>query len=617
MATPRSMRVMMLINAVDRATAIINKLSANAVARLGTIQRSSEQLARRAGDMGRQWGTAAMVMAAPLALAADQAIKFEEAMADVRKVTNLKRGTAEFAAMEKSVQRTAIAIGDMPTKVADMYAQLAQGGVAVGDLERIANVASRVAVAFDIDPSVAGDKFIKMQNALGATIDVTESVADAINYLSNNSAAKASQILDYLGAGGASVAKALNITGHESAALGSVFISMGKSGEESATIIERMTKALRNQNRVSGQIFTRAGGGMAGVMAAIEYGRKLSGQARFQFFREFGEYGIQVEQFANNFDLLNKQLGMVSDTQKYAGSVNQEFANRMDTTAKKIGQAKAQASVMAIKLGNALLPIIVKVLEVVTPLVERLAAWIDRNPELTATIVKVAAGAVAFAVAMSGAAFMISAVSTALKLMAMVAATNPILLFIMVIAGAAYYIYSEWGGIVPFFAHIWDSVVLKFQNTIDWFANIGNRSMYQTGVDIFSALGRGLWAGITLPLKPINYVLDKLNLLPSWAGGSKSVSINAGSFAGSNMAGKIANMGGIDTKPQGLSNITTGGINNITKNAGGSVTFAPTINVASGSESDRAAVEKQIRDQYAEFERMMKRYGFNNTRLSY
>jgi len=306
MATPRSMRVMMLINAVDKATAIINKLSANAVARLGTIQRSSEQLARRAGDMGRQWGTAAMVMAAPLALAADQAIKFEEAMADVRKVTNLKRGTAEFAAMEKSVQRTSIAIGDMPTKVADMYAQLAQGGVAVGDLERIANVASRVAVAFDIDPSVAGDKFIKMQNALGATIDVTESVADAINYLSNNSAAKASQILDYLGAGGASVAKALNITGHESAALGSVFISMGKSGEESATIIERMTKALRNQNKVSGQIFTRAGGGMAGVMAAIEYGRKLSGQARFQFFREFGEYGIQVEQFANNFDLLNK-----------------------------------------------------------------------------------------------------------------------------------------------------------------------------------------------------------------------------------------------------------------------------------------------------------------------
>jgi hypothetical protein len=218
---------------------------------------------------------------------------------------------------------------------------------------------------------------------------------------------------------------------------------------------------------------------------------------------------------------------------------------------------------------------------------------------------------------MSAVSFAVGAVSTAVKLLSMVMAMNPILLLIMAIAGAAYLIYRNWDGIVEFFAGIWNDVVAKFQNTIDWFANIGTRSMYQTGIDILSALGRGLWNAIMLPLKPINYVLDKLNLLPSWAGGSKSVSISAGSFAGSNMAGKIANMGGIDTKPQGLSNITSGGINNITKNAGGSVTFAPTINVASGSESDRAAVEKQIRDQYAEFERMMKRYGFNNTRLAY
>jgi len=293
--------------------------------------------------------------------------------------------------MGSTIRQTSIYLAKMPTDVAELYANLAQGGVARKNLEEVAKKAGSVAVAFDIDAGIAGDRYVKTQNALNTSLADTSKVFDSINTLSDKTAAKASQILDYLAAGGAGVARTLNITGQQSAALGSVFISMGKSGEESATIFERMTKGMLNMDKAAGQVYAGAGGGLAGVMAVIEKGKSLTGVERFKYFKAFGEYGNDVSQLANNFEMLQKHLGFVAKEQNYLGSVNAEFQNRMNTTGTKLRQAKAELQALAIEAGTTLLPIIRDVIAAVRPMLTGISSWIKENPKLTAGILKGAA----------------------------------------------------------------------------------------------------------------------------------------------------------------------------------------------------------------------------------
>src|SRR5690606_12533606 len=87
---------------------------------------------------------------APLALATKQAIDFESAMADVAKVANVKIGTTEFEKLGDSAKKLSIDLAVSANDAAELMAGLAQGGVAIQDLDRISQLAGRVGVAFGI-----------------------------------------------------------------------------------------------------------------------------------------------------------------------------------------------------------------------------------------------------------------------------------------------------------------------------------------------------------------------------------------------------------------------------------------------------------------------------------
>jgi len=401
-----------ILAATDKMSRTVDRAFGKVNAKLDATQRRADKIARASGNFAAETGRIGLSMAAPLAFAANEAVKFEDKMADVGKVLDLSTGSAELSDIGREVRQLSVELGKTPAQVSALYAGLAQGGAPKENLKEIAKLAGQVGVAFDIDPGIAGSRFIKLSNAMELTIEQTQGVTDAINHLSDNSAAKASEMLDFFAAGGAGASRAMKITGQEGAALASVYLSMGKSGSESATIIERMTKTLRNQDKQAGAIFAKSGGGLQGILSVLEKGSKLSGAEKFEFFKEFGEYGIEVEQLANNAGLLQKQLALVSDKAAVAGSVQREFANRSQTTAFRLAQAKANAQSLAIEVGNNLLPIITDILAKVTPFVQKLTDWAEKNPELTKTIVKVTAVTAAAFLGISAVSGVISATAT-------------------------------------------------------------------------------------------------------------------------------------------------------------------------------------------------------------
>ncbi|MEH1010968.1 phage tail tape measure protein [Campylobacter concisus] len=185
------------------------------------------------------------IIAAPI----KSAIDFESSMADVKKVVDFKddneiKGFSnEILKMSQVIPMTA----DGLTQVAAAGGQM---GLAKDELLKFTEMAAKTAVAFDITAEIAGDTIGKIKNILSLSLDETGEMMDAINHLSNNNAAKASEIVEVMKRI-AGIGKQVGLAKEQTAALASTFISLGKAPETAATASEALLKKLNNLSSLS------------------------------------------------------------------------------------------------------------------------------------------------------------------------------------------------------------------------------------------------------------------------------------------------------------------------------------------------------------------------------
>lgn len=432
----RGLNVATVFSAVDKMTGPVSNMAKNTKSSFAKMERRMMKVSRVSRDVAQKAGTFGLALGAPLALATREAIRFEDAMADVAKVANVQIGTTEFDKLGDSAKTLSKFLAIDATEAAGLMANLAQGGVALKDLDRVSTIAGKVGVAFGISADVAGESFIKTQNALGGTISDTEKLMDAINELGNTTAASSANIINFMSSGGSAAARAAGVSGEAMSAFGAQFIAMGKSAQESATIMERFVKKAMLNSKLRG-VFDKAGGGAEGMFAILEKGVSLNGKQQDAYFKQFGEYGLQVQLLAKNMDGLRGIYDTATNSIKTSGSVLKEFENRSNTTAFKLKRAKAEFMDAAITLGNALLPVLTDLTKALTPIITGISKWMKENKELTGTIVKVVAGVAAGAMAISGLSTAISVVSGALAFM-----TGPIGWVIAGVATLSYTIYK-------------------------------------------------------------------------------------------------------------------------------------------------------------------------------
>jgi TP901 family phage tail tape measure protein len=394
--------------AVDKATSVVNKMADNAATKAARMERSFRKVGDAAQNVAKKTAMMGLAILAPIALLANEAIKFEDKMADVAKVANVAIGSETFTILGDKAKDLGIFLGVGATEAAGLMQNLAQGGVAIKDLDEVSRIAGKVGVAFGISADEAGAAFIKTRNALGGTIESTALLMDSINMLGNTTAASSAQIVTFMSNGGSAVARAMGASGEAVAGMAAQLISMGTSAEESATVMTRFTKTVMS-NKDLRAVFDKAGGGAEGMMAVIQKGAKLSGKAQDAYFQKFGAYGLKLQLLAKNFDQLQGTVNAATDATATADSVNKEFANRTATTGFKLEQAKARFGVLAIEIGSVLLPAINKIIERLTPLIERFTKWARENKGTITTIVKVAAVIGGLLMAISAISFAVAA----------------------------------------------------------------------------------------------------------------------------------------------------------------------------------------------------------------
>ena len=344
---------------------------------------------------------ASVASVAAIAAPIKSAIDFESSMADVKKVVNFKddneiKGFSnEILKMSQVIPMTA----DGLTQVAAAGGQM---GLAKDELLKFTEMAAKTAVAFDITAESAGDTIGKIKNILSLSLDETGEMMDAINHLSNNNAAKASEIVEVMKRI-AGIGKQVGLAKEQTAALASTFISLGKAPETAATASEALLKKLNNIESLGAKqkaAFKHTGlsiknfsammktDAQGAVLKFLETMKKIEPQKRGALLSAImgTNYDSDIATLISGMDVYKKSLDEVSSKEKFLGSNEKEFQARSNTVANKIQLMKNTLNSLSISIGNVFLPYISKAIEKITGFIKKITEFAQNNEDLVKKI---------------------------------------------------------------------------------------------------------------------------------------------------------------------------------------------------------------------------------------
>lgn len=333
---------------------------------------------------------------AGLGLIVKQAVDFEAAMADVKKVVE---GTPEqYEALTNQIKELSRELPVSAEGLAQIAAAGGQLGVPIEKIGEFTRLAAQMSVAFNLSAEEAGRAIAKLSNVFDLPIDAVGALGDAINTLGNNTAATEAQIIEALVRIGGT-AKQFGLAAEEAAALSASMIALGKSPEVAATGINALLTRLQTAT-IQGKEFQE---GLAQLgLTAEDVARRIQAspqQALEEFLgtlqrldkqtraeiigRLFGqEYADDISALVGAMGQYERAVGLVVDRTRTAGAMQAEFAARMQTTQAQLGLLRNAVEEAAINLGSALLPSLKDAAESVAGLTRAVAEFAEAHPAL-------------------------------------------------------------------------------------------------------------------------------------------------------------------------------------------------------------------------------------------
>ncbi|HHJ0662858.1 TPA: phage tail tape measure protein [Escherichia coli] len=490
--------------------------------------RSLEVRDRIAGA-GASTTTAGVAMGAPVVAAVKSYSSIEDAMKGVAKQMNGLRDdndnrTRHYYDMQDAIKA---ASEDLPMENGAIdYAALVEGGARMGgtnqadpyedqkrDLLAFASTAAKAATAFELPADELAEGLGKIAQLYKVPTRNIEQLGDALNYLDDNAMSKGGDIIDVLQRMGG-VADRLDY--RKAAALGSTFLSLGAAPEVAASASNAMVRELSiatmqskrffegmdllklNPAEIEKQMTTDAMGTIQRVLEKVNnlpQDKRLSAMTMI-FGKEFGDDAAKL---ANNLPELQRQLILTSGSNAN-GSMQKESDINKDSLSAQWLLVKTGAQNTFSSLGETLREPLMAIMGTVKQVTGALRRWVEENPKLAGTLLKVVAAIAAVAAAMGTMMLAVSAILGPLALMRLqfsvlgikggsafgliskaigsvgkgimwlgrLMFANPILLVIGLIAVGAVYIWQNWDTLGPKFKAMWDAVCAATAAAWEW-----------------------------------------------------------------------------------------------------------------------------------------------------
>ncbi len=416
------------------------------------------------------------------------AISFEEAMSDVRKVVDFDT-PQQFKEMGDDIVKLSKTLPMTTEEIAAIVAAGGQSGIAREDLLGFAESAAKMGIAFDTTADQAGDMMAKWRTAFKMNQKEVEELADKVNYLGNKSAASAGEIAEVVTRVG-SLGEVGGLASGDVAALGAAIVGVGKPTEVASTGIQNLILGLTAGESATNrqkEAFAKLGfsaEGMAEAMQKDAKGAILDVLKAIQGLDEtdqaatltnlFGKESIKaISPLLTTLDGLQNNFIMVGDAAQYTGSMEGEYAAKSQTTANSLKLAENNIKALKIAVGNNLIPAMTPLIKIFSDGASLIGDFAKEFPGLTTLI---GGGAVALA-GFVGAVGAISSVAGAVTQVAGIAKaigglsflTGPIGLVIagiVAIGAIGYVIYQKWDVIKEFFVNLWNGPITAIGNFI-------------------------------------------------------------------------------------------------------------------------------------------------------
>ena len=594
-----------------------------------------------------------------------QAIEFESAMSDVRKVVDFDT-PEQFAQMQQDILRMGRTLPLAHEGLAALVAAGGQAGLAREELAKFAEDAAKMATAFDgLSADDAGKMMANWRTAFKMSQDEVRALSDQINYLSNVTASDTTTISDIVTRVGA-LGDVAGVSSASIAAIGTTMASVGVGSDVAATGIknfmlslvagEAATKSQREAFKKLGLDSEKVSKDMQKdsektILKVLQGVSKLSKAEQATTLQQlFGKESIgAIAPLLTNLDNLKNNLDAVSDSTKYAGSMQKEFEARNATTANTLQLTKNRVAELGINIGSILLPGLNKTLEVINPLLGKVADFANQNKTLIGVIGGVVFGLASLKIAslalgyawtfVSGGALILQKTYLALRSSAILAAVatkgwaaaqwlfnaamtaNPIGLIVAAIAAviaAGVALYMHWDTVKAKFVEVWEGIK-------NWFTSF---SLYDSGMKMLQTLADGIKAAAYAPVEAISGALGKVREYLPFSD-AKVGPLSQLTLSGQKVVDTLRE-GMLSAKPltdasssqfgSALTGFGGGSPLDLSGLSGGSttsmnVTYAPVINIqGTGNQQD---INQAIKDGNDDFLKKLKASQEQNRRLSY
>lgn len=399
------------VAAVDKLRTATERLKRVEDARQRNLDKREEY---KSGIMGT------VALGATIAAPVKAAIDFESTMADVKKVVDFdtpdgfKKMGQDIINMSKVLPMTANDIGKI-------VAAGGQSGIAAKELMTFAESAIKMGVAFDITADQAGQAMAEMRSAFKMNQQQVVVLADKINYLGNNTAASAKDIMEIVQRIGP-LGEVAGTASGEIAALGATLRGMGVQNEIAATGIKNLMLSLtagKAATKSQREAFARLGYSSTAVAKSMQLDSKktmlviLKQVAKLRKHEQsavltqlFGKEVVgSIAPLLTNIKELEKNFDAVADKMKYAGSMEKEYQARAATTANALVIFRNQITALGITIGSVLLPAVNSILKTISPWIGKVTELAQAHPVVTKAIVATAGALITMRIATFAAGF--------------------------------------------------------------------------------------------------------------------------------------------------------------------------------------------------------------------
>ncbi|EOV6850688.1 phage tail tape measure protein [Escherichia coli] len=393
----------------------------------------------RIAGAGATTTAAGLAMGAPVMAAVKSYTSMEDAMKGVTKQVNGLRDdngnrTARFYEMQDAIKAASEQL-PMENGAVD-FAALVEGGARMNvanpddswedqkrDLLAFASTAAKAATAFELPADELSESLGKIAQLYKIPTRNIEQLGDALNYLDDNAMSKGADIIDVMQRLGG-VADRLDY--RKAAALGSTFLTLGAAPEVAASAANAMVRELSiatmqsksffegmnllklNPEVIEKQMTKDAMGTIQRVLEkvnALPQDKRLSAMTML-FGKEFGDDAAKL---ANNLPELQRQLKLTAGNGAL-GSMQKESDINKDSLSAQWLLVKTGAQNTFSSLGETLRQPLMDILYTVKSVTGALRRWVEANPELTGTLMKVAAVVAAVTVGLGTLAVALAAV---------------------------------------------------------------------------------------------------------------------------------------------------------------------------------------------------------------